>query len=72
MKIKFVGESDHIVCLVGKSFTYFEHGEFIEVSDAEAAQIMAKHVGKFEKEEVKSKPARVKVMPEVIVDESSK
>jgi hypothetical protein len=73
MKLKFVGEADHIVCFVGKTYVLFEKGEVVEVPDADGMNILAKHHGKFEKqEEAKPKVSRAKVMAEVIVDEPSK
>lgn len=73
MKIKFVGENDHMICFVEKTYVYFGKDELVEVADQEAAKLLAQFPGQFEKEEVKAKSApKTKVLPEVIGDEPSK
>jgi len=73
MKLKYVGELDHLVCFVGTSYVLFEKGEFVEMTDGEGAKLLAAHSGKFEKEETKSKSAsKTKVVAEVTGDEPSK
>lgn len=65
MKIKYVGDCDHVVCFAGKTYVLFEKGIFVEVEESDALQIMSKHPAQFEKEEVKAKAPKVKVLPEV-------
>ena len=73
MKLKYVGESDHLVCFVGTSYVLFEKGDSVEVSDAEGAKLLVAHAGKLEKEESKAKSAsKTKVVAEVSGDEPSK
>lgn len=73
MKLKYVGESDHIVCFVGSSYVYFDKTEAVEVSELDGAKLLAQYVGQFEKEESKAKAApKAKILPEVIEDGASK
>jgi len=73
MKLKFVGEADHIVCFVGSTYVYFDKLEAVEVSELEGAKLLAEFVGQFEKEESKAKAApKAKILPEVSEDGTSK
>ena len=73
MKIKYIGENDHIVCFVGKTYMMFEKDQLIDVPELDAMNILSKHHGKFEKhEEIKPKASRSKVLAEVLPDDTSK
>ena len=71
MKVKYIGELNHIVVFIEKTYVMFEKDETRDVADEDALGLFSKHPGQFEKEDKPAaKPApKAKVLPEVVVDE---
>jgi hypothetical protein len=65
MKLKYVGEADHLVVFAETTYIVFEKDEVKELSDDVALSIMAKHHKVFEKEEKQKAAPKAKVLPEV-------
>lgn len=65
MKLKYVGEADHLVVFADKTYIMFEKDEVKELSDEEAMSVMVKHQGQFEKDEKAKAAPKAKVLPEV-------
>lgn len=70
MKVKYIGEANHLVVFVEKTYVMFEKDETRDVADEDAFSLLAKYPGQFEKEEKAAKAApKAKVLPEVVADE---
>jgi hypothetical protein len=72
MKVKYVGEANHMVVFVERTYVMFEKDETRDVADDDGFALMAKYPGQFEKEEKPAAKAapKAKVLPEVVADES--
>ena len=68
MKLKYVGELDHIICFVNKTYVKFKKGQFIEIIDSEATKLMTDNPESFEKQN--KTRSKAKVLPEVNLDDA--
>jgi hypothetical protein len=69
MKVKYIGEANHLVVFVEKTYVMFEKDEVKDVADEDAFALLSKYAGQFEKEEKAKAAPKAKVLPEVVVDE---